>query len=303
MGYEEGESWVISRMRNGYPRFVLLRTCSAQSCCSPAEHRMGRFFIDFCIAKFADLIRDNHGQSWEAAMLFPSSRIAARCVSFMCAQEQTLDSDKVRVMELIADPSKDLDSRIEILAPKICAVLFPKEYFSVAKTFWQHSGDGVSSRRAEFARHAYEQGYLVQKRAPTGKDLGRMCRGPKRYRRDASVDTEIVADGCKASTSNSRSEGRDEYSQFIEERFGRNLDTSLVANAKLAIRRRIAGSLTANVDLAEAIELEDKTDRARTTEGFAVDDVYLYPAGMSSIFNTHSAILKALGPLKSICYG
>ena len=91
--------------------------------------------------------------------------------------------------------------------------------------------------------------------------------------------------------------------QFLEERFGRNLETSLAASAKLAIRRRIAGSLTANVDLNEALDATDKTETVRNVQGFSEDDVYLYPTGMSSIFNVHQTMLKTRGWFKSISYG
>jgi len=92
-------------------------------------------------------------------------------------------------------------------------------------------------------------------------------------------------------------------SQFVEERFGRNLDLSMTKNAKLAIRRRIAGSLTADVALTEAMSIEKDESRTRQVANFSEDDVYLYPTGMSSIFNAHRNLLRAKGPLKAIVYG
>ncbi|KAK4959517.1 hypothetical protein LTR28_005317, partial [Elasticomyces elasticus] len=56
-------------------------------------------------------------------------------------------------------------------------------------------------------------------------------------------------DASESGTANAQ-----EPAQFVEERFGRNLNVAFAAEAKLAIRRRIAGSLTANVDLPEAME-------------------------------------------------
>jgi len=91
--------------------------------------------------------------------------------------------------------------------------------------------------------------------------------------------------------------------QFVEERFGRNLDTKLAANAKLAIRRRIAGALTADVDLSEALERTVATGQEREVHGMSVDDVYLYSSGMSAIFNSHRTFMECRGPLKSICFG
>jgi cystathionine gamma-synthase len=99
------------------------------------------------------------------------------------------------------------------------------------------------------------------------------------------------------------SEGPEECAQFVEERFGRNLDTSLVSNAKLAIRRRIAGSLSADAIVTEAIAPRDRNNPARGIEQVSVDNVYLHPSGMSSIFNTHRVLLEARGSLRSICFG
>jgi cystathionine gamma-synthase len=97
-------------------------------------------------------------------------------------------------------------------------------------------------------------------------------------------------------------EGR-EYTQFIEERFGRNLDINLAANAKLAIRRRIAGSLVANVGLEEAINSNTQSEPSTRMKGLSEDDVYLYPCGMSAIFNIHRTLMVARGCMKSICFG
>ena len=89
----------------------------------------------------------------------------------------------------------------------------------------------------------------------------------------------------------------------MEERFGRNLDLSLATNAKLAIRRRIVGSLVANVDLKDALDLSDAAIPTFRGKDLTEDDVYLYPTGMSSIFNTHRIMIKVRGAMKSIMFG
>lgn len=104
--------------------------------------------------------------------------------------------------------------------------------------------------------------------------------------------------------------------QFIEERFGRNLNPTLARKAKQAIKRRIAGCLTEDIELEDALAKSESHDQ-KIQQGNAVpgdrsrniseDDVYLYPTGMSAIFNAHQLVLKvmqgAAGPLKSICFG
>ncbi|KAI9822923.1 MAG: hypothetical protein M1832_002948 [Thelocarpon impressellum] len=102
---------------------------------------------------------------------------------------------------------------------------------------------------------------------------------------------------------NDEFDGQEDCLQFIEERFGRNLSPSLAANAKLAIRRRIAGSLRLDVELEEAMKSSTLSGDTRRVEGFSADDVYLHPTGMSSIFNTHRVMMAARGPLQSVCFG
>ncbi|KAL9025733.1 MAG: hypothetical protein Q9196_005495, partial [Gyalolechia fulgens] len=58
--------------------------------------------------------------------------------------------------------------------------------------------------------------------------------------------------------------------QFVEERYGRNLEFSLAGNAKLAIRRRIAGGLTANVGTTETVH---STMNIRQVPGVSEEDV------------------------------
>lgn len=186
----------------------------------------------------------------------------------------------------------------------VSAVLFPQENADIAKTFWQHSGDGISSRRAEYCHRAFDDGYLAARGVLFEKTIGHShslispSKGPRRYQKRDSVDNSPqkkvgFAGGL---------EGKDSV-QFVEERFGRNLDVSLAANAKLAIRRRITGALTANVDLHEALEMSKPPTRKAQVEGFSEDDVYLYPCGMSSIFNTHRTLMASRGSRKSISFG
>lgn len=185
--------------------------------------------------------------------------------------------------------------------PIISAVLFPESHFKIAKTFWQHSGDGISSRRAEYCHKAFSDGRLVVKQLAREQiqpqeDMTRLYKGPRRYQKKPSVDItpESTLDGAL--------EGRD-YVQFIEERFGRNLDLSLADNAKLAIRRRIAGVLTANLELHEALAASGPPSQEDNVDGLSEHDIYLHPSGMSSIFNTHRSMMACRGKRKSISFG
>jgi cystathionine gamma-synthase len=223
-------------------------------------------------------------------MLFPTHAIASRCRDWFSRQAPDA---QVRIVDLVPAAEQARSEEFAAISPKISAILFPKTLFSIAKQFWQHTGDGVSSRRAEYCHSLFKEGLLVESSTPN--QTPRICKGPRRYQKQTSIDL-----GDRGSPV--AEETRDP-TQFVEERFGRNLDLSMTKNAKLAIRRRIAGSLTADVGLSEALELDKDSSRTRYVTGFSEEDVYLYPTGMSSIFNTHRNILRAKGPLKSVVYG
>ncbi|KAH7085313.1 pyridoxal phosphate-dependent transferase [Paraphoma chrysanthemicola] len=268
VGYEEGEEWVISKMKTGYPRF----------------------FIHKQIQAFAAAIAVKYGNSDESAMLFPTHAIASRCRDFFI---RLAPDAEVRIVDLVPAAAKARSEELIMISPQVSAVLFPKERFSIAKQFWQHSGDGVSSRRAEYCHHLFRQGLLVE---PSSLEQSpRIPKGPRRYQKKTSIDLDSTL-----SSTNGEVQDPD---QFVEERFGRNLDLSMTKNAKLAVRRRIAGSLTADVGLTEALALDKDASRTRHVAGFSEDDVYLYPTGMSAIFNTHRNLLQAKGQLKAIVYG
>lgn len=227
-------------------------------------------------------------------MLFPTHATASRCQEFFLRNATNLDQTKVRIIDLEPAAAKARAEDFALISPRISAVLFPQDRFSIAKQFWQHSGDGVSSRRAEYCLSLFEKGLLVE--ASSLDQTSRICKGPRRYRKTTSIDIGSQ-DGVPSNT------GEIDPTQFVEERFGRNLDLSMTKNAKLAIRRRIAGSLTADVALIEALNLEKDANRTRQAANFSEDDVYLYPTGMSSIFNAHRNLLRAIGSRKAIVFG
>lgn len=111
-------------------------------------------------------------------------------------------------------------------------------------------------------------------------------KGPKRYSR--------------VSSEKPKKEPELDTTAFVEERFGRNLGVAFVGSAKLALRRRIAGTLRSDVGLQDALTLSQ--EGGRDVDGFTENDVFLYPTGMSAIFNAHRSLLAILGARKSVCY-
>lgn len=253
-----------------------------------------RFFIHKTIERLTSAVVEKYGQSGERALLFPSHASAARCKDFFATQAPEL-GQQVRIVDLVPLSRRARAEESALISPKLSAVLFPGDDFKIAKSFWQHSGDGVSSRRAEYCLSLFEKGGLVD--VKTIGETSALCKGPRRYQKKTSIDFNSPVD-----TPNGNIDPHDP-TRFVEERFGRNLDLSQAANAKTAVRRRIAGSLTADVGLTEALSLEKDIDRTRKVVDFSEDDVYLYPCGMSSIFNAHRNLMATKGPLKSIVYG
>lgn len=231
----------------------------------------------------------------------------------MHSKAPLISPNQIQFIDLVLDKSKAGSETLVNIYPCISAVIFPEDLFSVAKQYWQHSGDGVSSRRAEFCHGLFREGILIDEKTlkPTIDNVNgvqKSCKGPRRYQK-GSIDKGKIGPECDAKAVAGQQHSSDidipearESSQFLEERFGRNLDVSFVENAKLAIRRRIAGSLMEETDLTATPSL-NVTSNTRGVVGLSDDDVYLYPCGMNAIFIAHQMLLEARGPLKSISFG
>lgn len=248
------------------------------------------------IQKLAQSIAREHGQSGEDLMLFPTLLVAKRCQDFI---SRNSGSAAVRIIEFVHQQSK-APSKVPStnIWSDLCAVFYPKDLQKHAKAYWQHTGEGVSSRRAEFCQRQFDEGILVPKKSlgePQNGSEG-VVKGPRRYQR-GSVDAIPKRVSQKPSCI---SDG-DEHSGFVEERFGRNLGTAFVQSAKLAIRKKISGTLKANLCLENALKVTDES--GVRVKGLTPDDVYLFPCGMAAIFNTHRMLLSALGPKKSVVFG
>ncbi|KAK4041029.1 pyridoxal phosphate-dependent transferase [Parachaetomium inaequale] len=286
IGYEEGEDWVVGRMATGYPRFFI--------------HRSIQAFAADIVARF--------GAKDSKAFLFPTRQIATRCVCFVNAHAPPAVAASLDTVHLVLDTTQSTPEALASLSPVISAVLCSQEAFPFLKQYWQHTGDGVSSRRAEFCHTLFKDGLLrlddgATTPAPTSP---KPCRGPKRYQRPASVDTTRVTPSPKPSPDRDSGIGHDihETSRFLEERFGRNLDVSFVQPAKSAIKRRIAGALRSDSELTTAPPPEHEMEsNSRGVVNLKEDDIYLFPCGMSAIFNSHRALLGARGSMKSANFG
>lgn len=109
VGYEEGEPGIVDSMSLGYPRFMK----------NPIVQRL----IDECIDRF--------GGDDETALVLPSERVAKRCMDYVATQTNH-------------------QGRIEDYGSNgIWVALVPEAAREALDSFWQHTGDIVSSRMAE----------------------------------------------------------------------------------------------------------------------------------------------------------
>ena len=263
-----------------------------------------RFFIHKSIDRLASNIVQRYGSSEiDNAMLFPTRRCAERYVNFLFQQNPNAVHSDLRILDFV--PLTEDSSKF--VQPRLSTVLYPKPLWPTAKSFWQHTGEGISSRRAEFCQHMFDQKTLVESSSLVDS-TPRLAKGPKRYQRPMSVDHGK----SNGSSSPANGEGKiqngvgvPDSAQFVEERFGRNLNIDLAAQAKLAIRKRIAGCLTNDAELPDSLEQPIDTTKVRDRDapGFSVDDVYLYSGGMNAIFNAHLALRSTVGEMKSVMYG
>ncbi|KAJ6788886.1 hypothetical protein PWT90_00096 [Aphanocladium album] len=279
VGYEEGEQWVVSRMATGYPRF----------------------FIHKSISELGHVIATTYGKTGQQAMLFSTSEAAKRCLDFMRERAPQALSIQFHSLAFNLNLSEHTSPVLRGLGSTVAAALFPADAFGLAKQYWQHTGDGISSRRAEFCHDLLKAGILVPCNSiNTVRETGlKASRGPKRYQRPESVDETA---STNAKTISAASNDSKESSRFLEERFGRNLDLTLAEKAKSAIRRRIAGSLVGEIDLTAETVSDLPTSSVRISN-LSESDIYLFPAGMNAIFNAHRALMAARGQLQSVNFG
>ncbi|KAJ2081602.1 Cystathionine gamma-synthase [Coemansia sp. RSA 988] len=281
IGYEKADPRVLNRMKNGYPRFFIAR--SIQALATYFERRLAL--------------------PSESAMLFPSLLAAEKCVMFIHdqAQKQSHGSSRisytvpgpgqVRIVQHVVEPadknaaSQDAMSRVPEAHVTIYCVLFPEDLFALAKQYWQHTGNGISSRLAEYcmriehANNECEQDATLHQRS-----------NPGGYRRGATSGK-----GVKELEQGELAGLELEVSAYVEERFGRNFDPRYATEMKMALRRRIAGALTED-------EERHGAQVQRGVAGLSAEDVFLVATGMSAVYYAHQSLLT-MRQGKSICFG
>lgn len=266
VGYEEGQDWVVSKMNSGYPRF----------------------FIHSIIKELEKKIEDKYSRNGERCMIFPSYNAAKRCREFIKARSDNPQLHR-RVLQLSTPPPAtdfEKSSRIELT---VGIVFFPGDEFPLAKQYWQHSGEGISSRMGEY----------VLKELFDVKDEKRTLGRSKQELQAQFIQRKSpsISASMRANSQSQNEEVEREFNTFIEQKYGRVLDLKFAEEAKVALRRRISG---------EAEKSEKETESPDSKRGMVLgeSEVYLYPSGMASIFHAHQALLGSVEtPKKSVCFG
>lgn len=140
VGYEEGNPAVTSQMSCGYPRFVY--------------HPY--------ILQLMDHVIEHYGSKDQDCLILPTAEAAARCQTFLqhavYGTGNTNNSNTTSGLtdNALVDASTQTNNidRLHVTVADgivIHAVLFPAETLAgtEAKAYWQHTGEIVSSRRAE----------------------------------------------------------------------------------------------------------------------------------------------------------
>ncbi|CAI2175922.1 3034_t:CDS:2 [Funneliformis geosporum] len=318
--YEEAVDRVVSRMECGYPRFFI--------------HPQIKKLITVCDQKFA--------KPTETSLLFPSRKPTQRCRDYihryykpttppLTSSSSQTPTPCVRLAEITVIPPDKIKSSFHG-SVTLHVVLFPKDAFPIAKSFWQHAGEGISSRCAEYCLHIMQakndEQYSItdnynEKSTPVSAS-SRKHTFHKRYSLNTQISNiyrDSFSNGPISPTSptsptvltSTDKSATVEENYYVEERYGRNLPISFADKAKIALRRRIAGVLGIeeqynnknddNLDDVINRKLESACATERGVNGVTEDDVFLFPSGMSSIFHAHRYILNGFLPSKSICFG
>jgi cystathionine gamma-synthase len=243
-------------------------------------------------------------------MLFPSRRIAEYAKSFLL-QNTPRPNHQPHIVQLSFPPVTPGKSGLSTpsSAVHLFVLLYSLDRKDLAKAFWQHTGYGISSRMAEYCLLQLESVARLDdchdpNSASNGwtKPLKRTPYKNRHYAKDISFGKVTPPSVPSTPTIPDTEDLTQDQMLYLEERYGRNLDISFAGRAKIALRRRIAGTLRDNVSINEAL-LQEPGDTARSQKGLDESDVYLCPTGMSSIWTAHQLLIQALPPRKSVCFG
>ncbi|KAJ3195722.1 hypothetical protein HK101_011234 [Irineochytrium annulatum] len=225
--YEEGDKAVHAALKSGYPRFVY----------HPAVKKL----CELCEKKFARSSPDR-----ERCLLFPSRRTARECQDFIKTYSSRTGHNRaatpthsppfVRTVELLMSPQHQTSSpeAITPVADKpsvLHIIIFPESLSAVAKLFWQHTGEGISSRFAYYCLNLWESN-------ERSNDFSTSTAGGNPHYLQPEF-RPIEQKSRQDDAHNRWMSG--EVENFVEERYGRNMNYERVTLARNLLKLRISG--------------------------------------------------------------
>ncbi|TGZ80148.1 PLP-dependent transferase [Ascodesmis nigricans] len=133
---------IVSKLTSDYPRFV----------------------IHILVRKLRASIVDRYCVPDEDCLPFPTMETATTCINFLRSNTATTCLDRLRLVHIAPLRSKAEKLSFDASAIRwttFWVVVFHKEDMKVAQQVWQHRGEGMSSRQAEFCLALLEPGYLA----------------------------------------------------------------------------------------------------------------------------------------------
>lgn len=134
--YEEGAERITKAMTSGYPRFFI--------------HHQIQQLAALATSRFSREPQSDDGDK-EACILLPTETTAKSCSAFLSSRSPPVDSRIVSwaIEATTPPPATAADPPVGKRVITIWACFFRAADFSAAKQYWQHTGEGISSRVAE----------------------------------------------------------------------------------------------------------------------------------------------------------
>lgn len=159
-----------------------------------------RFVIHLLVRKLRANIVSKYCRPDEDCLPFPTHRTATTCLDFIQSNNSTVHPDRLRLVQIAPLSSKIKDLSFDDNAvhwTTFWAVVFQQEDLKVAQQAWQHRGEGMSSRHAEFCLTLLERGYLAATK-DTHVELKAIEEAHDKQGEDPIIDPVILPDGSDA---------------------------------------------------------------------------------------------------------
>lgn len=258
----------------------------------------------FPLHQLSDICASKFGLQDEKCVLFSKASFASHCRDFLVARCSEV-SPTVRLVQFLIHSDSISTSSVSNCEIALHIVFFPSNVYPVTRQFWQHTGLGISSRMADRCLALLENNVASTSgptvNSPPTSPTRLTCRNKHYATKASSTRGGFVSSTNETSPRDSDSLSM-EQATYLEERYGRNMPLTDAAIAKRTLRRRIAGVLTHQED-SSPTGTDALRPSTRGVEGVTEDNVYLYPSGMTAIWNAHQLCLNAFSPEKSVCFG